>query len=110
VDGKLTLGENISDVGGLKIAYLAMQKAMAGAPREKIDGLSLEQRFFMSFAQAWRSSYRPELERLQLRTDGHSPPRFRVAGVIANMPEFSSAFGCDASRTLLSEGDRANIW
>ncbi|HEX7466560.1 MAG TPA: M13 family metallopeptidase, partial [Usitatibacter sp.] len=107
VDGKLTLGENISDVGGLKIAYLALRKSMAGAPREKVDGLSAEQRFFVSFAQAWRSSYRPELERLQLRTDGHSPPRFRVAGVIANMPEFSSAFGCDASRALLSEGDRA---
>jgi predicted metalloendopeptidase len=110
VNGKLTLGENISDIGGLKIAYLALQKALAGKPREKIDGLTPEQRFFLSFAEAWRSIYRPELERLQLRTDPHSPPRFRVAGVLANMPEFAQAFGCDATHALLSEGDRANIW
>jgi putative endopeptidase len=110
VNGKLTLGENISDIGGLKIAYLALQKALAGKPREKIDGLTPEQRFFLSFAEAWRSVYRPEMERLQLRTDPHSPPRFRVAGVVANMPEFAQAFGCDSTRSVLSEGDRANIW
>jgi putative endopeptidase len=110
VNGKLTLGENISDIGGLKIAYLALQKALAGKPRTKIDGLTPEQRFFLSFAEAWRSVYRPEMERLQLRTDNHSPPRFRVAGVLANLPEFAQAFGCDATRALLSEGDRANIW
>jgi predicted metalloendopeptidase len=110
VNGKLTLGENISDVGGLKIAYLALQKALEGRPRDKVEGLTPEQRFFVSFAQAWRSSYRPEMERLQLRTDAHSPPRFRVAGVLANMPEFAQAFGCDARRALLADGDRANIW
>ena len=110
VNGKLTLGENISDVGGLKIAYLALQKALKDKPREKVDGLTPEQRFFVAFAQAWRSAYRPEMERLQLRTDAHSPPRFRVAGVLANMPEFAQAFACDAARTLLSDGERANIW
>jgi predicted metalloendopeptidase len=110
VNGKLTLGENISDVGGLKIAYLALQRALEGRPRDKVEGLTPEQRFFVSFAQAWRSSYRPEMERLQLRTDAHSPPRFRVAGVLANMPEFAQAFGCDARRALLADGDRANIW
>lgn len=110
VNGKLTLGENISDVGGLKIAYLAMKKALKDKPGATIAGLTDEQRFFVSFAQAWRSSYRPELERLQLRTDAHSPPRFRVAGVLANMPEFAQAFGCDAARTLLADEDRANIW
>jgi predicted metalloendopeptidase len=111
VNGKLTLGENISDIGGSKIAYLALQRSLAGKPRERIDGLTPEQRFFMSMAQAWRSSYRLEMERLQLRTDAHSPPRFRVAGVIANMPEFSAAFACHApGGPLLSEADRANIW
>jgi predicted metalloendopeptidase len=110
VNGKLTLGENISDVGGVKIAYLALRAALRDKPREALDGFTAEQRFFLSFAQAWRTSYRPEMERLQLRTDAHSPPRFRVAGVVANMPEFAQAFACDASRTLLSETERANIW
>jgi predicted metalloendopeptidase len=109
VNGKLTLGENISDVGGLKIAYLALQKALKDAPREKVDGLSAEQRFFLSFAQSWRSTYRTEQERMQLRTDSHSPPRFRVAGAVAHMPEFARAFSCEA-RTLMSESDRVNIW
>jgi predicted metalloendopeptidase len=110
VNGKLTLGENISDVGGTKIAYLALQRSLAGKSREAIDGLSAEQRFFLSFAQIWRARSREENERLQLRTDGHSPPRFRVAGVIANLPEFSSAYSCSAGKPLLSESDRANIW
>jgi predicted metalloendopeptidase len=110
VNGKLTLGENISDVGGTKIAYLALQKALAGKPRPVIDGLTPEQRFFLSLAQIWRSKYRDENERLQLRTDGHSPPRFRVAGIIANLPEFAAAFSCRAASPLLSEADRANIW
>ena len=110
LDGKLTLGENISDVGGVKIAYLALKKALAANPQPKVDGLTPEQRFFLSFAQSWRSRYRPEMERLLIRTDSHSPPRFRVAGVVANLPEFAQAFSCGASGTLLSEGERANIW
>jgi predicted metalloendopeptidase len=110
VNGKLTLGENISDVGGVKIAYLALQEALKGKPREKVDGLTPEQRFFISFAQAWRNASRPERERLQLRSDPHSPARFRVAGVLANMPEFAAAFGCDARSTLLADTERANIW
>ena len=110
VNGKLTLGENISDIGGARIAWLAFQRAQAGKPAEAIDGLTPGQRFFLSMAQVWRASYRLEMERLQLRTDAHSPPRFRVAGIIANMPEFSSAFSCSAGTPLLSEALRANIW
>ena len=110
VNGKLTLGENISDVGGLKIAYLALKKALNDHPQGAIAGLSAEQRFFLSFAQIWRSRYRPEMERLLIRTDAHSPPRFRVAGVVTNLPEFAQAFSCDASKALLSDADRANIW
>ena len=110
VNGRLTLGENISDVGGTKIAYLALQRALEGGPREAIDGLTPEQRFFLSFAQIWRARSRDENERLQLRTDGHSPPRFRVAGVIANLPEFAAAYSCPAGKPLLSESQRANIW
>jgi putative endopeptidase len=110
VNGKLTLGENIADVGGLKIAYLALQKALAGQHPGKIEGYTPEQRFFLSYAQQWRSRYRVERERMLLATDPHSPPRFRVAGVVAQMPEFARAFSCDAGRTLLTESQRANIW
>lgn len=110
VNGALTLGENLSDVGGLKIAYLALQKALKKRPQGRIEGLTPDQRFFLSFAQGWRSLYRTEQETLQLRTGQHSLPRFRVRGPIAHMPEFARAFSCDASATLLSEGERANIW
>jgi putative endopeptidase len=110
VNGALTLGENISDVGGVKIAYLALQKALKQKPQGKVDGLTPDQRFFISYAQAWRGKFRPERERLQLRTGQHSLHQFRVYGPIAHMPEFAKAFSCDASKTLLSEGDRANIW
>ena len=110
VNGELTLGENISDLGGLKIAYLALQKALRDKPQGPIDGLTQEQRFFLSYAQVWRSNMRPEQERLRILTDGHSPARYRVKGPLANMPEFAQAFSCDAGKTLLSEGERANIW
>jgi len=110
VNGKLTLGENIADQGGLKIAYLALQKALAKNNPGKIEGLSPDQRFFLAYAQVWRIVMRDDQERLQLRTNEHSPARFRVRGPIAQMPEFSQAFSCPAGKTLLSEGERANIW
>ena len=110
VNGKLTLGENISDLGGVKIAYLALQKALQAKPQGPIDGLTPEQRFFLSYATIWRSRSRDEQERLFLRTDGHSPPRFRVKGPLAHMPEFARAFSCDAAKTLTSGEARAAIW
>ena len=110
VNGALTLGENISDIGGLRIAYLALEKALARRPQAARDGFTAEQRFFLSFAAIWRALQRPEQERLRLRTDSHSLPRLRVRGVVANMPEFARAFSCDASTALLAEGDRADIW
>jgi predicted metalloendopeptidase len=110
VNGTLTLGENISDIGGLRIAYLALQKAVAGKPQESIGGFTPEQRFFLSFANIWRSTMRPESERLRLRTDGHSLPALRVKGVVVNMPEFARAFSCDPGKTLLAETERGDIW
>ena len=110
VNGALTLGENISDVGGVKIAYLALQKALKQKPQAKIDGLTADQRFYVSYAQAWRGKFRPERERLQLRTGQHSLHQFRVYGPIAHMPEFARAFSCDPGKALLSENERANIW
>lgn len=111
VNGRLTLGENIADLGGIQIAYLGLERALAGQPRATIDGFTPEQRYFLSFAQAWRSRYRPERERLQLLTDGHSPPRYRVQGPLANLPEFARAFSCPAdSKALRAEHERVNLW
>ncbi len=111
VNGRLTLGENISDLGGLKIAYLALQKASSTHTPASIDGLTAEQRFFLSYAQSWRSLARPEVERVRLTNDGHSPPRFRVKGPIANLPEFAKAFGCKPGDAALhSAAARVNIW
>ena len=109
-NGTLTLGENIADVGGLKIAYDALQKALKGKPRPKIDGLTPEQRFFLSYAQAWRTVARTEYERNSLLTGQHSLPRFRVMGPVAHMPEFAQAFSCDPKKSLLSGGTTSSIW
>ena len=87
-----------------------MQKAQQAKPQGPIDGLTADRRFFLSFATIWRARCRDEQERLLLRTDGQSPPRFRVNGPIVHMPEFARAFSCDAARTLSSGSDRAEIW
>ena len=111
VNGKLTLGENIADLGGLKLSYLALQKALKDYPVAAIDGLTPDQRFFISYAQIWREKETPELERLLITTNPHSPARFRVQGPLANMPEFAKAFSCQASDAALrAENERVNIW
>ncbi|QJR11405.1 Neutral endopeptidase [Usitatibacter rugosus] len=110
VNGKLTLGENISDLGGVKIAYLALQKSLAGKPREPVQGFTPEQRFFLAFAESWRRLDRPERERLIIQTDGHSPGRFRVRGPTENLPEFAKAFSCDPAKALRAESERVHIW
>jgi putative endopeptidase len=112
VNGKLTLGENIADLGGLTVAYEAMERAMAGKPRPApIDGLTPEQRFFMGWAQVWRELQTPQAERLQVNTDPHAPGRWRVNGPLANMPRFAQAFGCKPGDPMV-RGDavRAQIW
>jgi putative endopeptidase len=100
INGKLTLGENIADLGGLKIAYLALQTSLRGKPAPpKIDGFTAEQRYFLAFAQLWRAKVRPEAARVRLATDPHSPPRFRVIGPLYNMPEFFQAFGASQEQS-----------
>ena len=94
INGALTQGENIADNGGTKIAYLALQKAIAGKPQPLIDGYTPDQRFFIAFGENWRENVRPQALSLQLATDVHSPAQYRVIGVLANMPEFYEAFGC----------------
>ncbi|MCB2377682.1 M13 family metallopeptidase [Hymenobacter sp. BT635] len=111
VNGKLTMGENLADLGGLNIAYTALQKAMAGKPKTKIDGFTPEQRFFLAYAQIWRTNQRPEAIRQQVLTDPHSPAQYRTNGPLQNMPQFFEAFGCkDDAKMVRAANQRAKIW
>jgi len=111
VNGKLTLGENLADLGGLTVAYAALEKELKGKSHEKIDGFTPEQRFFLAFAQIWRANIRPEAQRMRLITDPHSPGRFRCIGPISNMIEFKQAFDIpDGSPMMRSADKRAKIW
>ncbi len=111
INGKLTLGENLADLGGVSIAYGALQRALKGKERTKIDGFTPDQRFFLSFAQIWRENIRPEALRLQLNTDPHSPGHFRTIGPLSNMPEFAQAFGLKAGDPMVRPADQqAKIW
>ena len=111
VNGKLTLGENTADLGGLSVAYGALQKALKGKPRTKIDGFTPEQRFFLSYAQVWRANTRPEALRLRINTDPHAPGNFRCDGPLSNMPEFAHAFGLKDGVPMVRPADgRAKIW
>ena len=93
INGKLTLGENIADLGGLTVAYYAYQASLIGKePPEKIDGFTGNQRFFLSFAQIWRGTLRDEYLRTLVSTNEHSPAKYRVNGTVFNMPEFYAAF------------------
>jgi Predicted metalloendopeptidase len=108
INGRLTLGENIADIGGVKIAYVALQKALAKKPQPKIDGLTPDQRFFISFGQIWRGKERPERTRLRLTTNPHSPNKYRVVGALADNPEFYKAFSCAQPEKPAAE--RISIW
>ncbi len=111
INGQLTLGENISDLGGVKIAYDGLQIALARAPVGPIDGLTPDQRFFISFATMWRGQYRPEAMLDQLQTGQHSPNRYRVLGPLANFPAFGKAFGCPPGAPMLrAPADQITIW
>jgi putative endopeptidase len=94
INGHQTLGENIADVGGLRVSYAAFKLATQGKKLEIIDGFTPDQRFFIAFAQGWRTNQRPESVRLGVQSDVHSPIRWRVLGPVANFPEFRAAFGC----------------
>ena len=111
VNGKLTLGENIADFGGLTVAYAAMERALGSAPRTKIDGFTPEQRFFLSWATVWRQVYRPQALRTQVNSNEHAPAMWRVNGPLSNMPEFKAAFGCkDGDAMVRPDALRARIW
>lgn len=111
VNGKLTMGENIADIGGINIAYDAFKMTPQFKNNEQYDGLTPSQRFFLSFAQIWRVNARPEYLRQQVVTDPHSPAMFRVNGPLSLMPAFYEAFGCkDGTKMVRTQQQRAKIW
>lgn len=111
VNGRLTLGENIGDVGGLSLAYRAYKLATAGQDVPVIDGFTGDQRFFLSWAQVWRSQQREDNYRRRLRTDPHSPEEFRVNGVVRNFDAWYEAFGVQPGDALyLPPEKRVKIW
>jgi predicted metalloendopeptidase len=111
INGNFTQGENIADLGGVKLAYAAMEKALGNGPRDKIDGFTPEQRFFLSWATVWRTNSRPESLQMQTLTDPHSAARFRVDGPLSNLPEFYEAFQVpEGSPMWRAPAERVNIW
>jgi putative endopeptidase len=114
INGELTQGENIADIGGVKLAYAALQKALEKNPQareQKIDGLTPEQRLFLGWAQIWRANQREQDLRLRLNTDPHSPTRYRCNGPISNMSEFAKAFNLPEDCPMVRPPDkRVNIW
>ena len=111
INGKLTLGENIADLGGLQVAWDAFKLATRNSRSEKRDGFTPEQRFFLSFAQSWRTQQRPEALRLQVQSNEHAPAKYRVNGPVSNLPEFASAFQCAPPQPMArSQDQRVVIW
>jgi len=112
VNGELTQGENIADLGGLKIAYAAFHKAAAAnPPAAAIDGFTPDQRFFLGYATGWRNNLRPELVRLIVQTDPHAPDRLRVNGPLSNLDEFARAFNVpDGAPLRRPASERVIIW
>jgi len=111
VNGKLTLGENIADLGGINIAYDALQRASKDVADPKIDNLTRDQRFFLGFAAVWRDQIRPEALKVQLASDPHSPGRIRANGTPTNVPAYAAAFGCKAGDPMVNaDAKRVVIW
>src|SRR4029077_12907697 len=101
---RLTLGENTADNGGARVSLMALEQLIAGdksgKESEKIDGYTPEQRYFLGFGRVWCEKRRPEVARMRVLTDPHSPGKYRVNGVVQNMPEFQKAWGCKAGQPM----------
>ncbi len=111
LNGRLTLGENTADNGGVRIALMALnaELAAAGKADEKIDGFTPQQRYFLGFARDWCELRRPEYSRELVSVDPHSPGRYRVNGVVQNMPEFQQTWGCKAGQAMVKE-NACRVW
>lgn len=110
VNGELTLGENIADIGGLKMSYLAYRAYVDEHGEEpEYAGLTGDQQVFVAFAQGWCSIAKPEIIEQRVKTDPHSPPRYRVNGTVMNTPQFAKAFGCEKGQPMAPE-DACEVW
>jgi endothelin-converting enzyme/putative endopeptidase len=107
--GALTAGENIADIGGLKLAYLAYKASRAGNPAPKVSGFDEDQQVFLGFAQGWCQNTRPEAARLQALTNEHSTAEWRVNGAVSDNPDFAKAFSCKAG-SKMAPADRCTVW
>jgi len=109
INSKLTLGEDVADLGGLMLAYMAWRDETQNKKLQPIDGLTPEQRFFVGYAQSWCSNERPENLRVRAKVDPHSPTRYRTNGVVVNLPEFQQAFTCKTGQPMAPE-KRCRVW
>jgi len=110
LNGKLTLGENTADNGGLRLAYAALMEKLAGKEAPARDGFTAAQRFFLGWGQIWCEGRTEEVARLRAQTDPHSPGRYRVNGVVSNMPEeFQKAFACTTGQPTV-KGPACRVW
>ena len=109
LNGKLTLGENLADLGGITIAFRAWQRSLGGKSAPVIDGFTGEQRFFLGMAQGWRRKFRPEMLRTQVLSDPHSTASWRVNGPLSNLEAFRRAFGCKAGDPMV-RAESIEIW
>jgi endothelin-converting enzyme/putative endopeptidase len=109
LNGKLTLGENTADNGGMRIAYMAMLNTFAGKEPAPVDGLSAEQRFFLGFANVWCGNRTDAFARMLVTIDPHSPGKYRVNGTISNMPEFRQAYHCPATAPMVNQ-NACRVW
>jgi len=109
VNGELTLGENVADNGGMRVAYMALLKVLAGKDQKPLDGLTAQQRFFLGWANVWCQNRTDAVTRLAAQTDPHSPGKYRVNGTVSNMPEFREAFHCKADAPMVRK-DACRVW
>ena len=109
INGKLTLGEDVADLGGLILAYAAWKEDTKGHNLQPIDGLTPDQRFFVGYGQSWCGETRDETKRLRATVDPHSPEKYRTNGVVSNMPEFQEAFHCKAGSPMVNQ-NRCRVW
>ncbi len=109
LNGKLTLGENAADNGGIHLAYAALMDSLAGKVLPKKDGFTPEQQFFLGYAQVWCENSTEQSSRMRAMTDPHSPGQFRTNGVMQNLPEFREAFSCKAGDPMVS-ADPCRVW
>jgi len=111
INGELTQGENLADVGGAMIAYQAFKNTPEGKKDTLIDGLTPDQRFFLSLSRVWQSKIRDESARMRISVDPHSPPMYRVNGPFSNMPEFYKAFNIKpGDKMFRADSARVKVW